>query len=473
MQAFEQVGEPRRSRLVSASRKFIRALTPSIFTRGSEGPLTPTSYLDGLRGFAAFLVYWQHHQIWARIGASSQGIFENAYGHNGNHYFATLPFIRLFFSGGPFAVALFFVISGYVLSNKPLQLINSNEHAKLGDNLASALFRRWIRLYLPIIATTLVYLTSWHVFKIWTPYPQQEKKYKDELWSWYLKLKNFSFVFDIWQGGPPWFAYNFHLWSIPVEFRGSVIIYTTLLAFSNCRRNMRLLCEVGLICYFMYIVDGALYALFVSGMLLCDLDLLSKRNDLPALVTKFAKHKKGFFYILFVTGVFLGGVPIFNNDIKNLAESPGWHYLSLLKPEAVQTYRWFYLFFSGTFIVASIPHISWLQRFFEMQFNQYLGHISFALYLVHGPILWTLSDRVYLAAGWTREDNIEGVKQWANLFPLSKAGPLGLEWAFLLPQLIILPVTLWCAEVATRLLDEPSISIARWSYGKFLRGGVK
>jgi peptidoglycan/LPS O-acetylase OafA/YrhL len=60
-------------------------------------------------------------------------------------------------------------------------------------------------------------------------------------------------------------SYNFPTWSIPVEFRGSIIIYTTILAFSRCSKNMRLFGMVGLIFYFMYIVDGWFGSLFMAG----------------------------------------------------------------------------------------------------------------------------------------------------------------------------------------------------------------
>src|ERR1700709_1616918 len=50
------------------SKRFLDFVRPSIFNRtgGSRKPLRRTAYLDGLRGFAAFMVYWGHHQLWAR-----------------------------------------------------------------------------------------------------------------------------------------------------------------------------------------------------------------------------------------------------------------------------------------------------------------------------------------------------------------------------------------------------------------------
>lgn len=441
-------------------------IRPAFWTKpsGRSKQLGRTAYLDGLRGFAAFLVYWQHHELWAHDSANK--IFESAFGYEKKYHFAALPGVRLFFNGGHFAVSIFFVLSGYVLSAKPWMLINTGDYVKLGDNLASALFRRWLRLHIPVICTTFVYISIWHAFGIWAV-PDPRATYREEIWNWYVEFKNFSFVFRT--GGEPWFSYNFHAWSIPVEFKGSIVIYTSLLALSRCRRNARLLCQVALIFYFMYIADGWFCAMFLAGMLLSDLDLLAANDDLPIFFSQLEPYKEHIFYALFTTSIYLGGVPAHTFDLSVLQSSPGWHYLSFLKPQAVFDYKWFYLFWAATFVVASIRHINWLKNFFEMRFNQYLGRISFSLYLVHGPVLWTLGDRLYAATGWTRESHaISLPKGWVNRFELPKTGPLGLELSFLLPHVILLPLTLWLAEIATKLFDEPSLRFSHWLYRKML-----
>lgn len=417
-----------------------------------------TAYLDGLRGFAALMVYLGHHQLWAHDDEAGQ-VFENAYGFENKHYFAALPGIRTFFSGGHFAVSVFFVLSGYVLSTKPLSLINSGEYLKLGDNISSALFRRWLRLFIPVIATTFLYMTSWHLFGIHAV-PDPKGSYRDELWNWYCEMKNFSFIFRT--GGEPWFEYNFHTWSIPVEFQGSIVVYTSLLALGRCTRNARLLCETGLFVYFMYIVDGSFCAMFVAGMLLCDLDILAENDNLPDFFSRFKPHRDPIFYALFLVSLYLGGAPSRSNDIMQLRESPGWYYLSFFTPQAVFNYKSFYLFWAAAFLVASISRISFLKAFFETRANQYLGRISFCFYLIHGPVLWILGDRLYAATGWVNDTRLQNIPAWVNRFPITKAGPLGLEVSFLLPQLILLPVTLWLAEVGTKLLDEPSVKFVHW-----------
>jgi peptidoglycan/LPS O-acetylase OafA/YrhL len=442
----------------------ITGLLPNKIRRRSTtpAPLTPTSYLDGLRGFAALMVYCLHHQTWAHESLGADNIIENAFGYNRQYYVAALPGIRTFFSGGHLAVAVFFVISGYVLSAKPLLLIQQNQMIKLGDNLSSALFRRWLRLYIPVIVTTFVWMLLIHSIHNLSVH-RTEATLFDEVWKWYSELKEFSFVFR--NGGDPWFTYNNHIWTIPLEFKGSILVYTTLMAFSRCTRNMRLCGTAGLAFYFLYICDGWYLASFAIGMLLCDLDLLAQDNQLPRVFERFAAYKDSISISAFVIGIYLGGVPSHSLDLNVLRDSPGWYYLSFLKPQAVYMTKQFYLFWASLLIVAAVPRISWLKSFFEMEFNQYLGRVSYAFYLVHGPVLWSIGDRVYAAIGWTKESHVITIANWINVFPLPKWGLFGMEFSFIAAQLVLLPITLWVARITTTLVDESSIRLSRWAYG--------
>ncbi|KAK5166709.1 uncharacterized protein LTR77_008253 [Saxophila tyrrhenica] len=437
------------------------AFTPSMLTTAqndTKTKLKPTAYLDGLRGFAALLVYSLHHELWAH---ETDWALEDAFGWDGNYKFICFPGIRVFFSGGHTAVAIFFVISGYVLSLTPLRLIQAGETGRLADSLGSALFRRWIRLFLPVAATTLIFLTSWHIFGIRSSNPiadPPERTYGDELWKWYYDFKNYSFIFNSEMTN----KYNDHTWSLPTEMRGSIVVWTSALAFIRCKTNMRLCLEAGLAFYFLYVVDGWYCALFMVGMLLCDLDLLAEKGQLPDFFHRLKPLQGWIYYALFFASLYLGGVPSITNDLNHLRKEPGWYFLSFLKPQAVYDFRWFYRFWAATFAMIAIPRISWLKKFFETSFCQYLGRVSFALYLVHGPVLWTVGDRVYAAVGRLRVNQPAVVGAWMNIFPFPSWGIFGLEVNYLIPHLILLPLTLWCAEIVTKLIDEPTVNFARW-----------
>lgn len=423
--------------------------------------LRPTAYLDGIRGFAAFLVYWLHHNLWAHAAQGASEKLQNAWGYDGQYYLAAFHGIRTFVTGGHFAVATFFVLSGYVLSAKPLALINAGELSKLGDNLASGLFRRWLRLFLPIIIVTFLLLSSWHIFGVLADFIP-EPTYGAEIWRWYINIKNFTFVFRL--GDFPTFMYHAHTWTIPIEFRGSIVIYTVLLSLSRFTRRGRMACQGLLMFYLMYIADGSHYAMFVAGMFLCDLDYLLAEIEVPAWLEGQKLSGKIFFHVLFAISIYLGGSPSESNKIDVLRDSPGWYYLSWLKPQAVFDYKWFYLFWAATILVFTVPRIGWLKRFFETRFCQYLGRISYMFYLMHGPVLWTVGDRLYAAVGLSREEHALSIPGWSGLMPIPAYGPFALELNFFVPHLILLPLTLWLAEVATTVIDDNSIAVCAWLY---------
>ena len=442
------------------------ALRPS----SPKKPIRRTAWLDGLRGFAAFMVYLHHNQLWGH-GLTGNVVFENAFGYQGKHYFSALPFVRHFFSGGHYAVSIFFVISGYVLSVKSLGLIQRGQHLNAADSVGSALFRRWLRLYLPVIAVTFLWMSQRHWTNVWIDFGDMKATYREQVWDWYIKFKNYSFVFltgDIYEFPR---LYHPHAWSIPIEFKGSIIVYTALSALSRCTRNARLWCEAGLMFYFLYIVDGWYGALFMAGMMLCDLDLLALDDQLPRVFSMLGDFKELIFFHLFIVALYLGGVPSCEGPGYEdlISRSPGWRWLSYFKPQAVYDAKWFYLFWAAFLTVASIPRLPWLKHFFETRFCQYLARISFALYLVHGLVIYAVGDRLYAAVGiLAKEQHKEHIPLWIDIFPISKKGPLGLEVAFWACQLIILPVTLWAAELVTKLIDEPSVKFTSWVYRKVL-----
>lgn len=128
-------------------------LVPSFFrARTKPRKLYPTSYLDGLRGVAALFVVFHHYAI--NFTASSFDGWHT--GEPGSHdWFFLFPLVRVIHSGR-FMVIIFFIISGYVLSLQGLKLARSGDKEKLLDSLTSSVFRRWIRLHVPVIASTFL-----------------------------------------------------------------------------------------------------------------------------------------------------------------------------------------------------------------------------------------------------------------------------------------------------------------------------
>lgn len=180
-------------------RNTLHFLKPS-FLQGPEArakirpaKLHPTSYLDGMRGTAAFSVFIFHLLY-------SPYMTERGWGANNKHYdFWRLPIIRLPYQGS-IGVAIFFVISGYALSYRPIKLVRSGKMLDGYQSLTSTLLRRWARLFLPTAASTFMIMlllrvgayeslrkdlkdkVYWRNFV--ESHPARAGKFTKQLWHW-------------------------------------------------------------------------------------------------------------------------------------------------------------------------------------------------------------------------------------------------------------------------------------------------
>ena len=155
-------------RIASATASFLPALAPSFpqycrtppreLHEGTLAQRKSTAYLDGLRGVAAWAVFNYHfaHGTYARAMDRSY----HSLPIQNNSHFLQLPLIRLVYAAEA-SVAMFFVLSGYVLSQRSIAAISTGDLEKANARLSSLAFRRGIRLFGPaLIASLLAYLTQ-------------------------------------------------------------------------------------------------------------------------------------------------------------------------------------------------------------------------------------------------------------------------------------------------------------------------
>jgi hypothetical protein len=129
-------------------------LIPSFLRKsnvGNQRRLSPTAYLDGMRGLAALFVFLCHYSYTCFVITVGYG-----YGNPGeNTSILQLPIIRLLYSGPPM-VCVFFIISGYALSLKPLKQIRARQWDNFLTTMSSSLFRRGLRLFIPTFSSCLL-----------------------------------------------------------------------------------------------------------------------------------------------------------------------------------------------------------------------------------------------------------------------------------------------------------------------------
>ncbi|QIX01388.1 hypothetical protein AMS68_006905 [Peltaster fructicola] len=464
--------------------------TPDAFSRRPKPKrVGPTGWLDGLRGWAALCVAFMHLTVYTHEG------LELCYGSKFRHSdqlntsFAALPIIRLPFTGGHFAVMLFFVISGYVVPRRLSSMLHEGRREEFIESVHSAIIRRPVRLFAPVFMSTLFLCFFWHITGISVPWPVLSSNIIFEIGHWLEDMGIFLYYHKV---GPLYSIYNVHTWTIPVEFRGSMFLFIFLFATSHIKTKTRTFMELAVTLHLSIGSPGAWYACFFAGMFMSDLELLALENNnitfpwdpidqwlraKPQKVLRFV-----LLHVLLLCSLYLATQPSadWTTKAETLGNCPGWMTLSAMIPRSYlddfSQFRWFWLFWAAWAMVYCVREIGWLRACFETSVAQYLGKHSFALYLVHGPIIAIFAERLFYLTGlkqaWQDEQKITfGMYQnkWrdSGFWPFSANGSYGLEPTFLACVAITLPLMLYLAEVGTRAFDLPSVTLSRWVWQKW------
>ncbi|KAH8893156.1 hypothetical protein GQ53DRAFT_103906 [Thozetella sp. PMI_491] len=439
--------------------------------RGGGDRLGPTAYLDGMRGLAALFVFFCHYFYTCFIIAQSYGYGEH------NYHLLKLPFLRLFYQGPPM-VCVFFVISGYALSLKPLKLIRARNFEGFAATMTSFTFRRGFRLFLPTAVSTLmiIFLLRIGLYE-WTREFAYDSRYmknvqethyqrfetaEEQLRDWAGAMFNFVHIWG-WEkyGGST--AIDVHLWTIPVEFRSSMMLFVTLIGTARLKTWLRFT-FVGLIMWFTYRSDRWEMMLFYAGMVLAEVDLIRGAHTNPATTAAlpvFEQHGhssllsqehppaspsrrarvKNFGWI----GLSILALYFMSQPDQGGEATPGWVFLTSLVPEYwSDKYRYWQSIGSILFVLAVSRTPGW-QRFFNTPLVQYFGKISYAIYLMHGPVMHTVGYAIERAA-W----GITGI-QGENY-----------NWGFILASFFVVPIVIWVSDIFWRAVDAPVVRFAKW-----------
>lgn len=450
--------------------KLTVALVPSFLQKyvGAKPPqpskLHAIAALDGLRGWACLLVFNFHFLFtytWkVAVGWGFGGLDGNNWGIH------QLPIIHMLISGH-IMVAIFFVISGYVLSYKPIKTIRSRSFDQTFTTLASSTFRRALRLYIPslvglvcvFVAVRLgVYNYSWLVIKEGhtiagtnEQHPPVYRSLTKQFWDLYYTIARLMNPFD-------WALYynnyNPHLWTIPVEFRCSLVLFLTTLATSRVVSTVRM-SLVGTLIWFCMRYGRWDVVLFLTGMVMAELDLINGTWERPAHTVDdnmFIRlppqgkiigsvSRRRLWIGVFIAGLYLGSSP--NLGFK---WTPGYMWLWSITPWTYGEPHRFPQTLGAALIVFSINHSPDIQKLFTNPLSQYLGKISYAFYIVHGPILHCL--------GYSLMPNIWAITGKETNFQYC----LG----FFFGWVLCLPIAIWAGDVFWRAVDVPSVKFARW-----------
>lgn len=388
------------------------------------------AYLDGVRGLASLMVAASHYvlsfQPAMMNGDQSAGHFP------GDYLVARTGWV--FFFNPDFAVAIFFVLSGFVLAA-------SVAHAP--PSWPALALRRWIRLALPVLAISVLLWITLHLgaFRAvpeaaaqagskWLAAMFAGPTYQVPLWK---QIADGMFTyFRLDQSAGLSGQLNAVLWTMPIELQGSLVLFAVYCYGADLFRRKRgrvlvMLLAAPLTFDTNFYGFGLGVTLFEAKRLLEELpQKWKKRLSRAALPTGL---------VLLAFGLWLGSTPFVQQGETSYRAFIVFIYYQLgFLEDAFQMHH-----LGAACLLASILLLAPLRWLLTTWFCRYLGRISFMLYLVQIPALGAVAAPVFLHTE----------PHWDYEHRAMLAFGAYLAAAFIL------------AEIATRLIDKPSIRLSR------------
>lgn len=272
---------------------------------------------------------------------------------------AITPLARSFLFDGPLAVLVFFVISGYALSAATV--------AGKEVDFRLAIVARYFRLAIPIGVVTFATLLLLKANLFF----HQDVAMQGVGTRWMLPKYLFDptvygavkfALYNVFFAYFPQSSYNVVLWTISIEFLGSLALFAYLSVF---RRDGHVHWHVGFAAWMLLSVRFPYLACFMSGYLIAEL-----RHCFHDLGNKNRFANLGCVFGFLAVATIASFLSFHDARIDQLL---------------------------ATALVAAVAFSPLLTWAFQARISRFLGWISFPFYLVHIPIIYSLSTYMFLS----------------------------------------------------------------------------
>lgn len=382
-------------------------------------------FVNGLRGLAAVQVVLLHYcssflPLLARAGQFAHYSFETKLGYSPG----------FFLIDGYSAVYLFFLMSGFVLAPSFLE-----GNSGIGLQVA----KRFTRLYIPVVGALVLALalcallpsakeftavqshSEWVHWLYENPLTIPAVLQDFALNSMLLSYEGTSIFDRLFTLPPITHSLDAPLWTIHIELWGSLLVILVCAAYRHVpKRVFWLLFALLLVC-----LGASYFSLFLVGFsLFAARDRLLKCNGRFYQVVGFA---------MIAIAIVVSSSVHPERFAPILAAVNKIAIVKVSVPHVVQRELCTILLFLGVILLGA--HRRWLETPWLLR----LGRISFSMYLVHFPLLFTATFLVFKAL----------------------ATHLSYGASALGATLIMLPVTLTVAHYFEKYIDQSAISLSR------------
>lgn len=383
------------------------------------------TWIDGLRGVASLFIVF-HHFILGYYPAAYEGVTGVPHLRQGMEAaFSQSPLG--FFVTGDFWISVFYLISGFVIAYQVFRMKDEKQFSR-------SLLKRYPRLMLPVFVLSAIVYIMLHLNLFYNG-PASLLSGSEWLAQFYQNKTTlsdlfFSGIVDTWLVGMST-LYSNAFWMLAELFAGSFMAY--ILAAMGKGMNRKIL----------YVYIGAALLYLSTNSRLTDFAL----GVLAAYIVeqygeRIKSHKKacvcaGIFML--AAAVVLGAYPV-GHEPDN-----AYRILNHLPERFNPVY--FYHILAAVLLIMGIWLLEPLGKVFSKKPVLFLGEISYSIYLVHIPVIYSLSAWLLVKfMAKTRNYNLSA----------------GLSFAISLPVIILLAWLFYrfveknCTKLINRTVDKLS-----------------
>lgn len=323
-------------------------------------------WIDGLRGICCILIFVHHFLLIFYPSTYSGNAAPSHMFAKLDVYLAQSPFA--FLINGNFLVCIFCVVSAVSISYSIFGKTDWNR-------LSRSLIKRFPRLALPLFATSLLvyFMIKLSLFENDTAVQITQswwlaRYYRHDLNLW--RVFRTSFI-DVWFVGNDEFSTAF--WMLKYIFYGSFATY--LLSIMAWKKNQKILIVYFFTAVVFLLLDNLIFN-FILGTILG----YFISNEMKPL------HSKLIGAFLILLGMFFGGYP------TGITPDNIYRFF----PDVLQEVKPYFVYHSvGAFFVVAGFYCLDL-RLLKRKLFLFLGKISYAVYLLHIPVLFSFSTKLFV-----------------------------------------------------------------------------
>ncbi|ORY83242.1 hypothetical protein BCR37DRAFT_300797 [Protomyces lactucae-debilis] len=358
-----------------------------------------------------------------------------------------LPLLRNVYASGEAMLNTLMMISGTVITYGYLRKNRDGETERIYTAILGSMFRRVIRLYLPILILT--FITALMVALDLRYYEEHAKdNFIMQLWHWAKASVAFC---------NPWrkivvhsemsHGYKYGTWAVPLSIFASFVCYSTLFVVSwLSKARYRLVIELAVLYY--YLSTGTWWTSnYLFGMLFAEILLWQESRtaeEAPETIITVATPRfwlQGLWWILFVVAWYLCGMPFKVSRAEKHLPGSNWFFDHVPKEfSKTEHLGRFWLMLGGSLLVICVSQLRVLRRLLEGRFLQHVGKHSYMLFLIQTDVIELFGDPL---ASLIKHDDMDNAPHaW-------------LVSGYILYCATMVPVTLYAAGLATKYIYAP------------------